>query len=60
MPEGPEVETERLHEAIQEELERDGGGFLKRIAVSTALFAALAALRRSVKFGVFIARPLWP
>jgi hypothetical protein len=44
MPEGPEIETERLHEAIQEELERDGGGFLKMIAVSTALFAALAAV----------------
>src|SRR5512141_48430 len=44
MPEGPEVETEKLHEAIQEELEHDGGSFLKRIALTTALFAAIAAI----------------
>src|SRR5262252_5455292 len=44
MPEGPEVETERLHEAIQEELEHEGGAFLKRIALTTALFAAIAAI----------------
>ncbi len=44
MPEGPEVETERLHEAIHEELEHEGGAFLKQIALTTALFAALAAI----------------
>ncbi len=44
MPEGPEVETERLHEAIQEELERDTGALVKRVALTTALFAALAAI----------------
>jgi hypothetical protein len=44
MPEGPEVETERLHEAIKEELEHEGGAFLKRIALTTALFAAFAAI----------------
>ncbi len=44
MPEGPEVETERLHEAIHEELEKEGGGFLRAIALTTALLAALAAL----------------
>jgi len=44
MPEGPEVETERLHEAIHEELEREGGAFLKRIALTTAILAALAAI----------------
>jgi hypothetical protein len=44
MPEGPEVETERLTEAIQEEVEKEGGGFLRAIALSTALFAALAAI----------------
>ncbi len=44
MPEGPEVETERLHEAIKEELEHEGGVFLKRIALTTALFAAFAAI----------------
>jgi hypothetical protein len=48
MPEGPEIETEKLHEAIHEELEREGSGFLRAIALSTALlavFAAVSALR---------------
>jgi len=51
MPEGPEVETERLHEAIHEEMEKEegeAGAFLKRIALTTAVlaaFAAVAALR---------------
>jgi hypothetical protein len=48
MPEGPEIETEKLHESIREELEKEGGGFLRKIALSTALlavFAAFAALR---------------
>ena len=48
MPEGPEIETETLHESIREELEKEGGGFLRKIALSTALlavFAAFAALR---------------
>jgi hypothetical protein len=44
MPEGPEVETENLHEAIHEELEKEGGAFLKRIALTTAILAALAAI----------------
>jgi len=44
MPEGPEVETDKLQEEIQEELEHEGGSLLKRIALSTALFAALAAI----------------
>jgi hypothetical protein len=44
MPEGPEVETETLMEKIHEEVEHDGGALLKRIALSTALFAALAAI----------------
>ena len=43
MPEGPEVETESLREKIHESAEREGG-LLKAIALSTALFAALAAL----------------
>jgi len=42
MPEGPEIETERLHEAIHEEVEHEGGSFLRRIALTTALFAAIA------------------
>jgi len=48
MPEGPEIETEKLHEAIHEELEKEESGFLRTIALTTALlaaFAAVAALR---------------
>lgn len=44
MPETPEVETERLREAVQEELEREGGRFLRRIALTTAVVAAVAAI----------------
>jgi hypothetical protein len=44
MPEGPEVETEKLHEAIHEELEKEGGSFLRQIALTTAILAALAAV----------------
>jgi non-ribosomal peptide synthetase component F len=44
MPEGPEVETESLQEKIHEGAQREGNGLLKAIALSTALFAALAAL----------------
>ncbi len=43
MPEGPEVETEKLHEAIHEELEK-GGALVRTIALTTALLAALAAI----------------
>ncbi len=44
MPEEPEVETEKLHEAIKEEREKEGGNFLKVIALTTAILAALAAV----------------
>src|SRR5262245_46052030 len=47
MPEGPEIETGELQEKIQEEIEHgehEGGALLRRIALSTALFAALAAI----------------
>jgi len=45
MPEEPEVETEKLHEAIQEEFEREAGGrFLRQIALTTAILAALASV----------------
>jgi uncharacterized protein DUF4337 len=44
MPEGPEVETDKLQEEIHEEIEREGGKLLRSIALSTALFAALAAI----------------
>ena len=48
MPEGPEVDMDKLHETIHEEMEREGGRLLKGIALTTALlaaFAAIAALR---------------
>jgi hypothetical protein len=44
MPEQPEIETDKLDEEIHKELEREGGSFLKMIALTTALFAALAAV----------------
>jgi Domain of unknown function (DUF4337) len=45
MPEGPEVETEKLHEAIHEELEKEeGSSLIRTIALTTSLLAALAAL----------------
>ncbi len=44
MPEAEEVETEKLHEAIKEELEHEGGRFLKLIALTTAVLAALASI----------------
>ncbi|HEX8960521.1 MAG TPA: DUF4337 domain-containing protein [Geobacteraceae bacterium] len=53
MPEGPEVETEKLHEAIKEELEREGGAFLRQISLTTALLAVLAALA-SLKAGATV------
>ncbi|HET6411659.1 MAG TPA: DUF4337 family protein [Anaeromyxobacter sp.] len=53
MPEGPEVETEKLHEAIHEELEREGGSLLRTIALTTALLAALAAVA-SLKAGATV------
>src|SRR5664279_404065 len=44
MPEEPEIETDKLHEAIHEEMEKEGSGFLKRIALTTAVLAAFAAI----------------
>jgi hypothetical protein len=44
MPEEPEIDTEHLHEAIHEELEKEGGSLLRQVALTTALFAALAAV----------------
>lgn len=44
MPEGPEVDTDKLREAIDEELEHEGGALLRGIALSTALLAAMAAI----------------
>ncbi len=44
MPEGPEVDTDKLHETIHQEVEREESRLLRTIALSTALMAALAAL----------------
>jgi hypothetical protein len=44
MPEGPEVDMDKLHETIHEEMEREGGRLLKAVALTTALLAALAAI----------------
>ena len=44
MPEEIEVDTEKLREAIHEEIEHEGGGFLKIIALSTTVLAAIAAV----------------
>ena len=44
MPEMPEIDTDSLREKIAEEVERESGGFLRQIALTTALFAALAAI----------------
>jgi hypothetical protein len=43
MPEGPEIETEKQHEAIKEELEHEGNAFLRRIALTTAVPAVPAS-----------------
>ena len=44
MPEGPEIEVDKLNEAIHEEMEKEGGRFLKQIALTTAILAAFAAV----------------
>lgn len=44
VPEESEIDTDDLRERIHEEVEREGGGFLRGIALTTAMLAALAAL----------------
>jgi hypothetical protein len=44
MPEEPEVDTDKLREAIADEVEREGGNLLRQIALTTAILAALAAI----------------
>lgn len=44
MPEEIEVDTDKLREAIADEIEHKSGNLLRSIALSTALFAALAAI----------------
>ncbi len=43
MPEPMEDETERVHEIVKE-LEEQGGSLIRQIALTTALFAAIAAI----------------
>src|SRR5437870_2382958 len=44
MPEEPEVETDHLRETVQEEMEREGAPLLRRVALTTAVLAAFAAV----------------
>lgn len=44
MPETGEVDLDKVREAIDEELEREGGGLVRLIALTTAIFAAIAAV----------------
>ena len=44
MPEEFEIDTDKLREAIADEVERESSGLLRTVALSTALFAALAAV----------------
>ena len=44
MPEAPEIDTDKLREAIDEEIEKEGGTLLRTIALTTAVFAAVAAV----------------
>src|ERR1700759_3784682 len=44
MPEEQEVDLDKLHEHIHESAEHEGGRLLKMIALTTAVFAACAAL----------------
>ena len=42
MPEEPEIDTDKLREAIDEEIEKNGAAFLRGVAMSTSVLAALA------------------
>lgn len=44
MPEQPEIDMDHLRETVHEEIEREGGPFLRQVAVTTALLAALASV----------------
>ena len=44
MPEEPEIDTDKLRETIDDEIEKDGGRMLRGIALTTAVLAALAAI----------------
>lgn len=44
MPEEIEIDTDKLRESIDQEIERSGGGLLRAISLTTALLAAIAAV----------------
>lgn len=44
MPETPEIDTDKLRETIDDEIEKEGGALLRTIALTTAILAALAAV----------------
>jgi hypothetical protein len=50
MPEEIEIDTDKLRETIDEEIERKGSGLLRAISLTTALLAAIAAVA-SLKAG---------
>ena len=50
VPEGPEVDTDKLRETIDAEIEREGSKLLRTVALTTAILAALAAIA-SLKAG---------
>ena len=50
VPEGPEVDTDKLRETIDEEIEKEGSKLLRTVALTTAILAALAAIA-SLKAG---------
>jgi hypothetical protein len=44
MPEEAEIDTDKLRETIDEEIERSGSTMLRWVSLSTALLAAIAAV----------------
>jgi len=50
VPEGPEIDTDKLRETIDEEIEKEGSTLLRTVALTTAILAALAAVA-SLKAG---------
>ena len=50
MPEDPEIDTDKLRETIDAEIEKEGSKLLRAVALTTAILAALAAIA-SLKAG---------
>lgn len=50
MPDEPEIDTDKLRETIDEEIEKEGSTLLRTVALTTAILAALAAIA-SLKAG---------